>query len=125
MKKILVIEDDRVLRETIREILTNENFEVYDAANGQEGLAMHRIFNFDLVITDILMPEMDGLEVIMMLKKTCPATKIIAMSGGGRVSAKDYLKVASEFGSNDTLLKPFSNIEFVDKVNAVLNVNTH
>jgi DNA-binding response OmpR family regulator len=120
MRKILVIEDDKVLRETIVEILINEDYEVFEASNGDEGLRLHAAYNFDLVITDILMPLKDGLEVIMTLKKESPSVKLIAISGGGRVTANDYLAVAKKFGSHEALIKPFNNSELVEKVKALL-----
>ena len=120
MKRILIVEDDRLLRETISEIFSNEGFEVYAADNGDTGILMQRTQNVDLIITDILMPHKDGLEVIMSIRKEFPNTKIIAISGGGRVNSKDYLHIAEKFGCHGTFSKPFDNIELLDKVNELL-----
>jgi DNA-binding response OmpR family regulator len=121
MKRILVIEDDNVLRETIIEILSNENYKVSGAQNGEEGINIQNIEKFDLIITDILMPNKDGLEVIMNVRKNFPQTKIIAISGGGRVLAKDYLSIAEKFGSNEIIEKPFDISELLNKVSKLIN----
>jgi YesN/AraC family two-component response regulator len=120
MKKILIVEDDQMLRETLVEVLSNDNYELYEAENGEQGLDLVQIENFDLVITDILMPHKDGLEVIMHLKKLSPQTKIIAISGGGRVMATDYLNIAEKFGCDETFIKPFNNKELLEKVDLLL-----
>ena len=80
-----------------------------EARNGKEGLELFARANADLVMTDIVMPEVEGLEVLMKLRKKEPPVKIIAMSGGGRVSATDYLRIARQMGAAQVLAKPFSN----------------
>lgn len=121
MKQILVIEDDKVLRETICEILLNDEYKISEAFNGEMGIQMIENETYDLVITDILMPQKDGLEVIMSLKKSGISTKIIAISGGGRVLAKDYLNIAKKFGCDEVIEKPFEINELIEKVKKVLN----
>jgi len=82
---------------------------VVEARNGKEGLELFERARADLVITDIVMPENEGLEVLMVLRSKHPPVKIIAMSGGGRGSAKDYLHIAKQMGAARVLAKPFSN----------------
>jgi DNA-binding response OmpR family regulator len=120
LKRILIIEDNRILRETIIEILSSEGFEAIGAEDGRDGLKKSLQNHFDLIITDILMPNTDGIEVIVELIKTKNPPKIIAISGGGFISAPDYLNIARTLGCNATLTKPFENDELVAKCKAIL-----
>ena len=78
--------------------------------------------DFDIIITDLVMPEKEGIETIMELSRTAPNIKIIAMSGGGRVNATDYLTIARRVGASDTLAKPFSGDELLAAVSRVLSL---
>ena len=78
--------------------------------------------SFDLVVTDILMPEKEGIETIIDLKTLNPGQKIIAISGGGRDRYQGYLQTASELGADDTLAKPFTGEALLDRVDACLNI---
>ncbi len=109
MIRILIIDDDELLRQMLRLTLRNFGYEVADAANGREGLTRHRAAPADLVLTDLIMPEQEGLETIQAFRRHHPTVKIIAMSGGGRFSAQDVLGAARFLGANRTLEKPFSN----------------
>lgn len=120
MRKILVVEDDVTLRETIMLVLRCENYEVHGAMNGKEAIELNQANDYDLIITDILMPEMDGFEVIQYIRKHKPDTKLIAISGGGRVMAKDYLFIARNSGCSATLTKPFDNGDLLNKIRNVL-----
>jgi DNA-binding response OmpR family regulator len=120
LKRILVIEDDTNMRETIRDILQGSDIEVFEAPNGKVGLELHALHPFDLIITDIIMPEMDGLEVIMSLRTSYPATPVLTISGGGRLGADEYLAIASELGASHTLSKPFELSEMVSLVEGIL-----
>jgi YesN/AraC family two-component response regulator len=91
-------------------------YEVLEARNGKEALAIADKEPVDLVITDIVMPEKEGLETISALKQKIRGIKVVAMSGGGRGSASDYLRLATMMGANRVMLKPFSN----DSLAAVL-----
>ena len=119
-QKILIIEDDAALRETICDILEAANYEVKDTNNGKEGLAWHKEQLFDLIITDILMPDIDGLEIIMEIREKYPETKLIAISGGGYIASAQYLYAAEKLGSQKVLSKPFENEELISKVNDLL-----
>ena len=97
------------MRKSIKEVLEFEGHKVDIASNGYEAEKMFSENKHELVITDILMPEKDGLEVILDIKKMDKNAKIIAISGGGRIGAKDHLYVAMRLGANSTLTKPFSS----------------
>lgn len=120
MKRILIIDDDLNMRETIRDILINNELEILIASNGREGIDLHKRKAFDLIITDIIMPDMDGIEVIIELKKKHPGTKIIAISGGGYYFADDYLETARALGADKVIEKPFENTELADVVHHLL-----
>lgn len=120
MARILVVEDEDAFRGMLAEILSREKHEVTTAANGSEAIKLARASVFDLVITDLIMPEKEGIETILELRHISPSTKIIAMSGGGRGSAKDYLLAASQLGASRTLAKPFSRQELLDAIAAAL-----
>lgn len=99
------------MRKMLSIMLTQRGHEVVEAGNGAEGLALQREQPADLVLTDIIMPERDGIEALMELRRRQPAVPVIAMSGGGRVSATDYLVMAQKLGASATLAKPFSQDE--------------
>jgi CheY-like chemotaxis protein len=109
MSLILLIEDDSAVRQMLRLTLEQQGHTVVEAADGNEGVALAAEEDFDVILTDIIMPERDGLEVIMTIRRSNPQIKIIAMSGGGRVSAMDYLQIARSMGAVRILAKPFSN----------------
>jgi CheY-like chemotaxis protein len=89
---------------------------VHEASNGKSGLAAYRQQSPDLVITDIVMPDMEGLEVIRELRQTDPDIKIIAMSGGGIAAAEQYLALARTFGAGSVLDKPFTQEQLLTVV---------
>lgn len=106
-KQILVVDDNQAIRTLLCQTLKQAGFEnVTVASDGREGLDLCAKSHFDVVICDILMPEVDGLEMIFALRKSSPTTHIIAISGGGQVDEKVYLDIASKGGA-DTLEKPF------------------
>lgn len=120
MPRILVIEDDDEVRELLESLLTRDGHEVATAANGKLGVATFLAQPFDLVITDIIMPEKDGIEAIMDLRRGRPELKLIAISGGGRAEPENYLHSAHLLGANRTLRKPFTNEAIVAAVNDLL-----
>ena len=107
MGKILVIDDDATIRLSLRLALEDVDHQVEEAGDGEAGMALLRAFKPQLVITDIFMPEKEGLETIDEIKTHAPATKIIAISGGGRMDPGDYLGIAKRVGADRTLVKPF------------------
>jgi len=124
MPRILLIDDDNAFRTMLRLTLTHFGYEVIEARNGLEGLGKYNSGGADLVITDIVMPEKEGLEVLMELGHHRPPVKVIAMSGGGRVSAANYLQSASLLGAARVLGKPFSNQDLLAAINEVLASGT-
>ncbi|OHC76187.1 MAG: hypothetical protein A3G18_00740 [Rhodospirillales bacterium RIFCSPLOWO2_12_FULL_58_28] len=121
MARILVIDDEELARFTLREILENAGHEVSEARNGNEGIAFQKATPFDLVITDIIMPEKEGVETIIELKRDYPGIRIIGISGGGRTRNLDFLKLAEQFGAARVLAKPFTEDELLACVNACLS----
>lgn len=121
MARILVIDDEELARFTLREILETAGHEVSEARNGNEGIAFQKAQPFDLVITDIIMPEKEGVETIIEMKRDCPGVKIIGISGGGRTRNLDFLKLAKQFGAMRVLAKPFTEGELLECVNACLS----
>ena len=105
MARILLVEDDDNARKALRRILERAGFIITEAANGSEALQFYHAMPVDLVITDILMPERDGLETIMALRKVVSDVKIIAISGGGGINM-DVLSVAKQLGACCAFHKP-------------------
>jgi len=120
MQRILIIDDDHHILLMVKKMLERAGFEVDLASNGNEGLELFQKMQADLVITDIIMPEKEGLETIREMKRLRSDLKIIAMSGGGKISADNYLETAKIFGANLVLEKPFSQKTMVDAVNTLL-----
>jgi DNA-binding response OmpR family regulator len=110
-KRILVVDDNEDLRTTIQALLQADGFEVSVAADGEAALLLHRAHPADVVVTDLFMPDKDGIETIIELKKLYPTVKIIAMSGWTSTQGSDYLQVAREIGAAVTLQKPFDPLE--------------
>ena len=106
-KRILVVDDNEDLRSTIKALLQADGFEVAVAADGEAALVLNKSRPADVVITDLFMPDKDGIETIIELKKLYPTVKIVAMSGWTSTQGSDYLQVAREIGAAVTLQKPF------------------
>jgi DNA-binding NtrC family response regulator len=106
MKNILVIEDDGYVQKMLRQTLERAGYYVETADNGRAGLELYYDKNFDLVITDLIMPEMEGIETISLMRKKNPEVKVIAISGGGRNKPEDYLYLAEKLGASRTFPKP-------------------
>jgi len=118
--RILLLDDEPELRSTLRDRLILEGYDVQTAPDGRRGLKLYQENPVDLVITDVLMPEMDGLEVIRVLCGTPTPPLIIAMSGGGSRDL-DFLVEATEFGATRTLSKPFRLDDLIILVNDLLS----
>jgi CheY-like chemotaxis protein len=103
------VDDNPDMRSSVKIVLERAGFEVQVAADGQRALDLQREHPADVLITDIFMPERDGIELIERFKSRFPQVKIIAMSGGGHVSKMDYLPVAAEIGADAVLQKPFAS----------------
>ena len=120
MKRILIIDDDHHILLMIKKMLERAGYEVDLAANGNEGLELFNKMPADLVITDIIMPEKEGLETIREMKRMQADLKIIAMSGGGKISADNYLETAKIFGASMVMEKPFSQKTMVAAVDKLM-----
>lgn len=120
MAKILLIDDDNDVRTMLRLTLAHFGHTVIEASNGRAGVNLFRQEGGDLLITDIVMPEKDGLEVVMEIKRVRPSVKIIAISGGGRNSATEYLHIAKLMGASKVIAKPFSSETLMAAVDELL-----
>jgi len=118
--RILIVEDDDELRTVLRQFLEQEGYGVVEAADGRAAMEMQRQTGADLVITDIVMPEMDGIETIMALRRGFPSVKIIAISGGERVGPRAFLNLAKVLGAHRTLHKPFVFEDMLEAVEELL-----
>jgi DNA-binding NtrC family response regulator len=114
MATILLIDDEDSMRRLFQVALERAGYRVLTADNGQHGLRLLEQQEVDLIFVDIFMPEMDGLELIPLLRKTRPASKIIAISGGS--GKMNHLDIATHLGAHDTLKKPFSHQELLEAV---------
>ena len=106
MARILVIDDEPQIRSMLRLMLERDGYEVVEATDGMEGINAYRRKPADLIITDLIMPNKDGIGMIIELQKEFPDVKIIAMSGGGLNKPEGYLKGAKKLGAACTLTKP-------------------
>ncbi len=120
MSAILVIDDDASVREVVSEMLRLEGHDVTIAENGREATAMLADRDFDLVITDLIMPEKEGIETISEIRRTDSRIPIVAISGGGRLGPGDYLETARYIGADATLAKPFARQELLTTIDALL-----
>ena len=105
MPRILIIDDDVAVRTTVRHLLERAGYQIVEAGDGREGSRL--LDGVDLVITDLLMPEVDGVDLLGMIRREGRTVPVIAMSGGGKVDAKSYLDVARALGAFATIAKPF------------------
>lgn len=113
MARILIVDDDRLLRDATRAVLEEEGHEVVEADDGVEALRLHLAEQADVVICDLFMPGQDGIETIRELRRDFPALRIIAVSGGGYSGAIDVLKMARLIGASEVLSKPYSRTALV------------
>src|SRR5260221_1614501 len=111
--RILVIDEDDLMRVFVVALLEKRHYSVVSANNGLTGIAHVSDSDFDLVVTDIVMPDMEGLETIKHIRRHKPAIKILAVSGGGSTKG-DYLKYATGLGANAVLAKPFEPAQFLE-----------
>lgn len=116
MHRILIIDDDAPMRAMLRETFALNGYAVDTAANGLEAEPLYNRNRYDVIITDIVMPEKDGIEVILDLLRRKNGARVIAISGGGRVNATDYLVTAEKFGVSATFQKPIDRKALLAKV---------
>jgi CheY-like chemotaxis protein len=120
MALILVIDDEQMLRRTLRALLERAGHTVVEAEDGNEGLKQFDNQKPDLVLTDIIMPDREGVETIGELRRRAPETPIIAMSGGGSVGGDLFLTLAKQLGASATLAKPIRQTELIAAVDEAL-----
>ena len=116
MSKIMIVDDDLQVRNMLRLTLEREGYEVVEAADGVAAVDRFKDGGIDLVVTDIVMPEKEGIELIMELKGLDPRVRIIAISGGGRINPEDYLKWARRFGVERTFSKPLDRQKLLKSI---------
>lgn len=120
MASILLIDDDDTLRTLTAEVLRQAGHTVHEAPDGKTGLRLYHAGPSDLIITDIVMPDMDGLELIMSLKQTTPKPRIIAISGNSQLSGQIYLPLTQRLGVQRALQKPVKAADLLQAVAEVL-----
>ena len=120
MARILIIDDDVQVLDMLKQTLECEEYEMVGSPNGKEGIRLHREDPVDLIITDIIMPEKEGIETIMELKRDFPDVKIIAISGGGIIGPEDYLHMAKILGAKRTFAKPVDRDELLKAVKELI-----
>jgi len=120
MARILVVDDQKPIRSMLRQTLEREGHEVVEAPDGEVALEVFRADPTDLLITDIVMPNKEGIEIIMELRRDFPDLAIIAISGGGRIGPEAYLDTAERLGAAKGLAKPISTSELLGAVREVL-----
>jgi DNA-binding response OmpR family regulator len=120
MPGVLIVEDDKELREMLKLSLSRRNFTVFEAENGKSAIAHFKPTITDLVVTDLIMPEEDGLKVVIKLRELKPSIKIIAISGGGKVGPGSYLNLAKALGADAIYSKPFSINDLIAKIEQLL-----
>ncbi len=121
MATILVVDDDNQVREMLKKVFEREGYAVVEANNGVEATDIYDPEAIDLVVTDIVMPEKEGLETIRDIRKMNPEARIIAISGGGRINPEDYLDWANRIGVDRTFIKPVRRVEILEAVGELLD----
>jgi DNA-binding response OmpR family regulator len=117
MARILIIDDDDRFRDMLKDMIERNGYEVVSASDGKEGIDLYRKEPTDLIITDIIMPNKEGMETIFELRKDFPDVKIIAISGGGKGKAEDYLSSAGLIPNvKRSFQKPFAMDEMLQAV---------
>ena len=123
MAQILIIDDDKSLRDMLRTALELDGHDVEDVSDGFAAIKQYGQKPADLIITDIIMPGKDGIEIIFELHQANPDIKIIALSGGGRIEATSYLGMAEKFGAACTFIKPFDYDDLMNVIGELLTTD--
>ena len=120
MQRILLIDDDATVRYALRQVLERAGHQVDEASDGNIGLEKYRADHQDVVVTDIIMPNQEGIETIIKLRRLTPDLPIIAMSGGGRTGNRDFLAMAEKLGAAKAMAKPFRPKELIEAIALLL-----
>lgn len=124
MARVLVVDDDELVRRTIKLALQRAGHVVIEAANGGQALSILEKAGdapIDLAISDLIMPEVDGIGLILAMRKRFPGIRVIAISGGARINAEDYLRMTKSLGAFATLPKPFTPDRLIELVTEALS----
>lgn len=119
INKILIVDDEVSFANAVSSLIACYGYNLRIAKNGHEALKEALAFSPELVITDVIMKNGDGIDLILNLRKCMPRIKIIAMTGGGRVSADDYLKTAKFFSADAIIQKPFSSNQLAELIKQI------
>jgi CheY-like chemotaxis protein len=125
MPGVLLVEDDKELREMLKMSLLRNGYTVMEAENGKDAIVHFKPLVTDLVVTDLIMPEEDGLKVVIKLRELKPSIRIIAISGGGKVGPGSYLNLAKALGADAIFPKPFSINDLISKIELLLDNEQH
>lgn len=120
MAEILVVDDEEMIRRMLRTMLTSAGHTVIEACNGSEALKILAKSRPALIVTDIVMPEKEGIETIIEIRRRYGDIKIIAMSGGGRIHDPKFLEFAKKVGASRAIPKPFSREQIIGAVNDLI-----
>ena len=120
MTKVLLVDDDKIIRETLTEVLKLKNYYVHSLSDGTKVLSEIKENDYDIIILDIVMPNKEGLETIQDVRKVNTKIPILAVSGGGRTTPSSNLEIARMMGANDTLIKPFDSLSLIQKIQSLL-----
>jgi DNA-binding NtrC family response regulator len=120
MADILIIDDDLQLSAMLKQLLERNGYSVVTAPDGAKGIDLYHREGARLIITDLIMPEKEGIETIAELVKEDPSAKIIAISGGGRLKPESYLNLAQTFGALKTFTKPIDRKELLEAISELL-----
>ena len=123
MAQILIIDDDPNILRNVREVLEEEGHEVREAVGGEGALEILTGTSVDLIVSDLNMPEMDGIQLLIRVHDEYPGTRLVAMSGGGRIAKEELLRNASMLGAVSTLEKPFTVEQLVEIVTSALKAD--
>ena len=118
----IIVEDDSFWMNNVTSILESEGVEVIQARSGTEVIAALNHPQETILVVDIVLPDEDGLEILTMVRSAHPNAKVLVMSGGGRLGADFYLRIARRFGANETISKPFSSDQFLLHWNHLLSL---
>jgi len=117
---VLVVDDDVMVLQAVVILLGDHGFNVLTAIDGVQGLREYRKHRPDVILTDIIMPQKEGISLIRDLRREFPEAKIVAMSGGGRVGNSDYVTVAKALDADTGLHKPFDDDQLIETLQALL-----
>ena len=120
MATILVVEDNDLVRSSLRALLSRAGYDIHEASDGEESIDLFRRNQYELIVTDILLPKMSGIEVVEEMRRLSIDIPIVAMSGGGSLDRELLLREAAKVGANAVFGKPIENREFVGQINELL-----